>query len=164
MARLPPAVLDGLLVVPIRLFCAMGGNADAQNQATVDTKAAAGRSQKLVMEVERDLGFLPKDREFEKFGDDIESAIPETGRLRFMQVKGRLAGADIITVTRKRMLRSFNKPDDVILAMVAFREDGGHDVGYLSRPPHRKGITTKFSGATVNFSYTQLLAEGVAPS
>jgi len=116
------------------------------------------------MNVELVLGFLPHDREFEKSGDDIESAIPETGRLRFIQVKGRLAGADIITVTRKRILRFFNKPDDVILAMVAFREDGGHDVGYLSRPPHRKGITANFGGATVNFCYTQLLAEGVGPS
>ena len=54
------------------------------------------------MEVERGLGFEPIDREFEKLGYDIESAIPGTGRLRFIEVKGRVAGADTITVTKQR--------------------------------------------------------------
>ncbi len=33
------------------------------------------------MEIERGLGFLPTDREFERLGYDIESRVPGTGKL-----------------------------------------------------------------------------------
>ena len=46
---------------------------------------------------------MPIDREFEKLGYDIESAIPGTGRLRFIEVKGRVAGADTVTVTKNEI-------------------------------------------------------------
>ena len=45
------------------------------------------------MEVERNLGFEPVDREFDKLGYDIESRVPGTGKLRFIEVKGRIQGA-----------------------------------------------------------------------
>jgi hypothetical protein len=167
IAPLPPVVLGGLLVVPVGLMHAMGGAAGPESQSAVDTQAAAARARDIVMEVERSLGFLPTDREFEKLGYDIESRIttgPNQGRLRFIEVKGRIAGADTVTVTKNEILYSFNKPDDFILAMVAFREDGGHDVRYLRRPFHGKGVTTDFAGATVNFPFAQLLAEAAQPS
>lgn len=167
IAPLPPVVLGGLLVVPVGLLHAMGGAAKPESQSTVDTQAAAARAREIVMEIERSLGFLPTDREFEKLGYDIESRItggPNQGRLRFIEVKGRIAGADTLTVTKNEILYSFNKPDDFILAMVAFREDGGHDVRYLRRPFHGKGVTTDFAGATVNFPFAQLLAEAAQPS
>ena len=74
------------------------------------------------MEVERRLGFEPTDREFEKLGYDIESRVPGTGKLRFIEVKGRVSGADTVTVTRNEILYSLNKPDDFILAIVEFRD------------------------------------------
>src|SRR5579883_1347500 len=163
LAPLPPVVLGGLLVAPIGLIRAMGGQPQAV-QAVVDTQVAAARAREIVMEVERSLGFVPVDRESEKLGYDIESAIPGTGRLRFIEVKGRVAGADTVTVTKNEILYSLNKPDDFILAMVAFGADGSHEVRYLRRPFHEKGITTDFAGATVNFPFAQLLAEAAPPS
>ena len=47
----------------------------------------------IIMEIERALGFEPKDREFDQLGYDIESRIPRTGKLRFIEVKGRVSGA-----------------------------------------------------------------------
>jgi len=44
-------------------------------------------------EAGRSLGFEPVDREMEKLGYDIESRIPNSGRLRFIEVKGRISGA-----------------------------------------------------------------------
>lgn len=167
MAPLPPVVLGGLLVVPIGLLRTIGGVEKPQNQSTVDTQAAAARAREIVMEVERSLGFLPTDREFEKLGYDIESRIPsgkDQGRLRFIEVKGRTASADTVTVTKNEILYSFNKPDDFILAMVSFHEDGRYEVRYLRRPFHGKGVTTDFAGATVNFPFAQLLAEATQPS
>jgi Protein NO VEIN, C-terminal len=56
------------------------------------------------MEVERSLGFEPTDRELDKLGYDIESRVPGTGKLRFIEVKRRVSGAATITVTRNEIL------------------------------------------------------------
>ena len=141
----------------------MGGQPQAPRQTAVDTQAAAARARAIVMEIERGLGFEPTDREFEKLGYDIESAIPGTGKLRFIEVKGRVAGADTITVTRNEILYSLNKPDDFILAMVEFGADGSHEVRYLRRPFHEKGVTTDFAGATVNFPFANCSPKRLRP-
>lgn len=72
------------------------------------------------MEVECSLGFLPTDREFQKLGHDVESSVLGTGKLHFVEVKGRVYGAETIKVTRNEILYSLNKPDDFILAIVKF--------------------------------------------
>ena len=72
----------------------MTGQAVAGTPAHLaDTQASAARARAIVMEVERGLGFDPTDREFEKLGYDIESRVPGTGKLRFIEVKGRVSGA-----------------------------------------------------------------------
>ncbi len=164
MAPLPPVVLGGLLVVPAGLLRAMVGAVAEGTASALDTQAAAARARAIVMEIERGLGFVPTDREFEKLGYDIESAVPGTGRLRFIEVKGRVSDADTVTVTKNEILYSLNKPEDFILALVAFRDDGGHEVHYLRRPFHDKGVTTDFAGANVNFPLATLLAEASPPS
>ena len=66
------------------------------------------------------------DREFEKLGYDIESRDPRSGELRFLEVKGRVEGADTVTVTRNEILYSLNKPEQFILALVEFLGTGQH--------------------------------------
>ena len=124
VSALPPVVLGGVIVVPLGLITRMTGKALTASATTMDTQASAARARAIVMQVERQLGFVPADRETEKLGYDIESSIPGTGRLRFIEVKGRVAGAATITVTRNEILYSLNKPDDFILAIVEFRDDG----------------------------------------
>lgn len=160
LAPLPPVVLGGQLVAPIGLIRAMGGQPLASAQDPVDTQAAAARAREIVMEVERNLGFVPTDREFEKLGYDIESAIPGTGRLRFIEVKGRVASADTVTVTKNEILYSLNKPDDFILAMVAFGADGSHEVRYLRRP---FGQEPDFGVTSVNYEFSELLRRAEVP-
>ena len=158
LAPLPPVVLGGLLVVPIGLLRAMGA-APATAGHPVDTEASAARARAIVMEVERSLGFVPVDREREKLGYDIESAVPGTGRLRFIEVKGRVAGADTVTVTKNEILTSLNKPDDFILAIVAFEGDA-HTVHYIRRPFRAE---PDFAAASVNYELTKLLAMAEEP-
>jgi hypothetical protein len=81
------------------------------------TQAVAARARAIVMEVERGLGFQPTDREYERLGYDIESRVPGTGRLRFIEVRGRVSGAATLTVTKNEILYRLNKPDDFILAI-----------------------------------------------
>jgi Domain of unknown function (DUF3883) len=129
-----------------------------------DTQLSAARARAAVMQAERDLGFDPTDREFEKLGYDVESRIPGSGRLRFLEVKGRVSGADTVTVTKNEILYSFNKPDDFILAMVEFLDGETHRVHYLRRPFERSGLTTDFNGASVNFPFADLLARAGEPT
>ena len=56
-----------------------------------DTQAVAAQARAIVMDTERRLRFDPTDRELEKLGYDIESRVPATGTLPFIEVKG--AGA-----------------------------------------------------------------------
>jgi hypothetical protein len=145
ISALPPVVLGGLVVVPMGLIAAMSGRTLPSPASAADTQAAAARARAIVMEVERGLGFEPTDREFEKLGYDIESRVPGTGRLRFIEVKGRVAGADTVTVTKNEILYSLNKPDDFILALVEFLQGDAHRVHYLRRPFRREpdfGVTS----------------------
>jgi SNF2 family DNA or RNA helicase len=157
---LPPVVLGGLLVVPAGLLASMMGRPAASLAASRDTQAAAARARVVVMEIERRLGFEPTDRETEKLGYDIESRVPGTGRLRFIEVKGRVAGAATITVTKNEILYSLNKPDEFILAIVEFRNDDTHHVHYLRRPFQRE---PDFGVTSVNYDFAELLTRAEAP-
>ena len=161
LAPLPPIVLGGVLVLPARVLEFMAGRAPAVVRDAVDTQAAAARARAIVMDAERGLGFAPVDREFEKLGYDIESAVPGAGRLRFIEVKGRVSGAPTITVTRNEILYSLNKPDDFILAIVEFYPSGGHRVHYARRPFNRE---PDFHAASVNYEFDELIARSAPPS
>jgi SNF2 family DNA or RNA helicase len=159
IAPLPPVVIGGLLIIPAELIAQITGKPVAMQ--LVDTQAVAAKAREIVMDVERRLGFIPKDREFEKLGYDIESAVPGTGKLRFIEVKGRASGAETVTVTRNEILYSLNKPDDFILAMVEFFPDGSHNVRYSRRPFRRE---PDFGAASVNYYFTDLLAQAGEPT
>ena len=123
LSPLPPVVIGGMLVVPIGLLAKMAPDRIKAPSVSPDTQAAAARARQIVMDVEKRLGYVPVDRELEKLGYDIESRVPGTGRLRFLEVKGRAESASTITVTKNEVLYSLNKPDDFILAIVEFKGD-----------------------------------------
>jgi len=164
IAALPPVVLGGLIVVPAGLLSAITGTPLPAATHPSDTQASAARARAIIMEVERGLGFAPVDRELEKLGYDIESRDPATGKLRFIEVKGRVQDAETITVTKNEILYALNTPDAFIFAMVAFLPDGSHRVHYLRRPFEGRGITTSFNGASVNFPFADLLARATTPA
>jgi len=160
IAALPPVILGGLIVVPAGLIAAITGRPLPASHP-VETQASAARARAIVMEIERRLGFEPVDREHERLGYDIESHDPASGRLRFIEVKGRVAGAETITVTRNEILSSLNTPDQYILALVEFQPHGTHRVAYLRRPFQRE---PDFAVTSVNYSFAELLARTTEPS
>ena len=160
LSALPPVILGGVLVVPRGLIAAISGKPHEPDRRAIDTQESAARARAIIMETERTLGFDPTDRETEKLGYDIESRIPGTGRLRFVEVKGRVHDADTITVTRNEILYSMNKPEDYRLAIVEFLDDGSHRVHYLREPFRRE---PDFDAASVNYSFKDLLARAEAP-
>ncbi|GIX32362.1 MAG: RNA helicase [Lysobacterales bacterium] len=160
IAPLPPVVVGGVLVVPAGLIALASGRPPPSAAVSADREAIAARARAIVMEVERSLGYDPVDVEHEKLGYDIESRIPGTGRLRFLEVKGRVAGAETITVTKNEILTSLNKPDDYILAIVEF-EGETHRVHYLRQPFRRE---PDFGVTSVNYDLTELLARAQPPA
>ena len=161
ISPLPPVILGGLLVVPKGLVDAMSGRESAGPRTAVDTQKSAARARSIIMETERNLGFDPTDREFEKLGYDIESRVPDTGKLRFIEVKGRVSGASTVTVTRNEILYSLNKPEDFILGIVEFLDDGEHRVHYVREPFKRE---PDFGVTSVNYDFAELLARAEPPS
>jgi hypothetical protein len=155
ISALPPVVLGGLVVIPLGLIAKMRGQTLTTERIAVDKQAVAARARAIIMEVERRLGFEPIDREFEKLGYDIESKDPRTGKLRFIEVKGRASGEQTLTVSRNEILYSLNTPDDFILGMVEFIDGDSHRVHYLRRPFHRE---PDFHVTSVNYSFPELLA------
>ena len=113
IAPLPPEVCGVALVVPANLLGDRQADdvsatkaedvADALSRAEVEAKAMDA-----VMAEERDLGFEPRDVSSENRGYDIESRNPQSGGLRFIEVKGRRADANAVTITRNEMLTALN--------------------------------------------------------
>jgi hypothetical protein len=164
ISPLPPVVLGGLLVVPMGLIRTMIDTtciAPMAPDGSENTQISAARARAIVMEMERTLGFEPTDREFEKLGYDIESRIPGTGKLRFIEVKGRVSGAPTITVTRNEILYSLNKPDDFILAIVEFTGDATHNLHYVRQPFKRE---PDFGVTSVNYDFSELILRAGALS
>jgi hypothetical protein len=161
ISALPPVVIAGLMIVPMGLIANMTGRVEPSLVNAVNTQAAAARARAIVMAVERQLGFEPTDREYEKLGYDIESRVPGTGKLRFIEVKGRITGADTVTVTKNEILTSMNKPDEFILALVEFVDGDQHRVHYLRRPFRRE---PDFGVTSVNYNFAELLARAAEPS
>ena len=160
ISPLPPFVLGGLLVVPKGLIDTMEGRKPIGSRTAIDTQESAARARSIIMETERSLGFDPTDREFEKLGYDIESRVPDTGKLRFIEVKGRVSGASTVTVTRNEILYSLNKPEDFILGIVEFLDDGAHRVHYVREPFKRE---PDFGVTSVNYDFAELLARAKPP-
>ncbi len=108
-----------------------------------------------VMDLERNLGYVPRDVSKDNCGYDIESKIPGTGQLRFIEVKGRVAGAKTVTITKNEILTSLNKPDEFILVIV---EVDGETMKphYIRQPFHRE---PDFGVTSVNYDLEDLLVQ-----
>jgi hypothetical protein len=161
ISPLPPVIQGGFLVIPIGLIRAMQGKEPTSSRYAIDTQASAARARAIVMDVERSLGFEPTDRELEKLGYDVESRVPDTGKLRFIEVKGRVSGAPIITVTRNEVLYSLNKPEDFILAIVEFFDETKHKVHYIRQPFKRE---PDFDVVSQNYDFASLISRDEMPT
>jgi len=96
------------------------------------------------MDLERSLKYSPRDVSQDNCGYDIESAIADSGKLRFIEVKGRLQGAKTVTVTKNEILTALNKPDDFILAIVLVpptEESLSADPWQIGDPAAKYGIS-----------------------
>jgi superfamily II DNA or RNA helicase len=156
LSMLPPQLVGAALIVPIGYFGPKTATIDLAARAEVERIAM-----QAIMDTERRLGFVPRDVSSENLGYDIESAIPGSGRLRFLEVKGRSADATHVTVTKNELLAALNKPDDFILALVLVSPNEAPVIRY------RRALVTRdpeFATTSVNFDIAQLLAQASEPA
>ncbi len=141
-----PVALGGALVVPaglLRKLKSDGADADKGGAPFSSDAAARRRVEMLAMDavrqVEETAGCRVVDVAADKCGWDLTSYPPATdGKLadpRHIEVKGRVRGADTITVTRNEILYALNQADKFILAIVIVSEDDSVEGPYYLRDP-----------------------------
>jgi len=117
----PPRVKGGALIVPSGLLRKLRGEAPpvaVPDADGVDKAEVERLAMEAVFAAERALGRVPRDRSAERgIGYDIESRSKD-GRLHFIEVKGRAAGADQVTLTKTEILCALNEPERFRLALV----------------------------------------------
>ncbi len=118
----PPIIVGGSLVIPMGLLCILTRQ-PLPDFGSGDRRSVELAAMNAVMDIERRLGYIPTDVSKQNCGYDIESEIPKerqdgSGCLRFIEVKGRQAGAETVTVTKNEMLHALNSPNEYILAIV----------------------------------------------
>nr|WP_237743504.1 DUF3883 domain-containing protein [Pleurocapsa sp. PCC 7319] len=167
LSPLPPVVVGGALVIAIGLLQKLQGKSQPKAQMFArETKRVEMFAMNAVIAAEKKLGHEPRDVSSLKCGYDIESRIPETGALRFIEVKGRIEGAETVTVTKNEIITALNKPDNYILAVVEVpiseestdRDDA--NVYYLRQPFQKE---PDFGVTSVNYNLKELKKRSQKP-
>ncbi len=161
---LPPVVAGGALVVPQGLLDRLAGRRDApvatyaKDTAEVDRRAVAA-----VLAAERAIGRHPEEMPHNNPGFDIRSRTDD-GHWVFIEVKGRIAGAEDFVVTRNEVLYGKNA-DRYRLALVRVSPDGPeHDeIRYLVDPFARFDFGD-FAADGVRGDWAKEWAKGGPPS
>ena len=170
IAARPPVILGGALVIPAGLLATLTGTTEqpsfcADSSTRRETELAAMQA---VMERERALGYEPSDVSADKCGYDIESKVPgalqnDQPVLRFIEVKGRAAGAATVTVTRNEILTALNQPHSYILAIAEVTDGVCTRLQYLQHafkaPPDFSVESCTYNIAAL-LQHAQMLEEG----
>ena len=159
ISAMPPVTVGGAIIIPRGLLNRITGTpgtfaTDAMARQQIELAAM-----KAVMDIEKSLGYSPRDVSRDKCGYDIESTIPQDKRgnqapLRFIEVKGRTQGADTVTVSKNEILTAFNKPDQFILAIVEV--DGANSQTVYLKSPFRE--RPDFAATSINYNIFELMS------
>jgi superfamily II DNA or RNA helicase len=161
ISPLPPVAIGGALIVPIGLLARLGVMPDDSQALFVrDTARSEKMAMDAVMAAERALGYVPRDVSVDKLGYDIESSVPGTGLLRFIEVKGRIHDAQTVTITKGEILTGLNKPDHFILA-IGLVNGEAIELRYVRQPFQRE---PDFGVTSVNYGLPELLQRGSDPA
>ena len=170
LSALPPRVVGGALVLPAGLLERLKGGTGLIDPAAdvVARREVERRAINAVLKAEDEAGWEAEDMNEthpNHPGYDICSTRrgSTVSEYRYIEVKGRVTGADVVTVSRNEILTSLNEPDRWLLALVEVRPEGGEEVRYLHRPFDAGTRDCLFDVTSVNFDWKALWARGQAP-
>ena len=168
---LPPVIVGGALVVPAALVRARVDGGPETEPSALSRREVEDRAIAKVLATEDALGWDPQDlNELHRNhpGYDIRSTRRahdgQPTDVRHLEVKGRIAGAPTVTVSRNEILTSMNEPERFILALVEVSPGGGELVRYLRRPFEGRSEDFVFEVTSVNFTWSALWDRAEAPS
>jgi superfamily II DNA or RNA helicase len=151
----PPVVIGVTVVVPIGALLG-----DRTPFELTDTRITEAIAMQAVMQAEINLGNHPRDVSQDNVGYDIESLDPRVGRLRFIEVKGRRARADTVTITRNEILTGINAADQFTLAVVEVEDHQAGVTHYVHNPFKKE---PDFGVTSVNYDLNELLEKSFIP-
>ena len=170
LSALPPRVVGGALVLPAGLLERLKGQTSPINPAAdvVSRREVERRAVNAVLQAEDEAGWEAEDMNEthpNHPGYDICSTRrgSTVSEYRYIEVKGRVTGADVVTVSRNEILTSLNEPVRWLLALVEVRPEGGEEIRYLHRPFDAGTRDYLFDVTSVNFDWKALWAKGQAP-
>ena len=149
-----PIIKGGALIVPIGfLNQSIGKTKDTSVDASARKKIEL-LAMKAVINAEKELGRTPKDvTSIKGIGYDIES-IDKEGNLFFIEVKGRIEGADSITLTYNERQCAKNTPKNFRLAISIISD------GLASKPKYISNVdwgTPGFASESENYNLNKIL-------
>jgi superfamily II DNA or RNA helicase len=159
----PPRVRGGMVVIPRGLL-------DARKAPSVPShfaedpaarKAIELAAMQAVMAAERALGHAPLDVSAQRIGYDIASHDLKSGHMRFIEVKGRIDGADSVMITRQEVITSLHEPEKFILAIVSVTDGFAHAPRYVRGPLVER--EPSFLETAIQFDLRRLLERAEAP-
>jgi len=164
LASLLPTPAAVALVVPRGLLDQLQGAmpSDIIDRAS-DRAVVERRAVDAVIATELSLGRRPQEQPHNNPGYDIKS-YTQDGHLLMIEVKGRIEGAETVTVTRNEILTGLNTPR-FVLALVEVSPHGpSRDVVRYLRHPFTGDEETYFDMTSVNFTWDRLFERAVTPS
>ena len=165
----PPRVRGGMVVIPRGLLEARKSQAQPQGAAPrgfaedpVARRAIELAAMQVVIATEEELGNIPQDVSSQKIGYDIASYDPRNQHYRFIEVKGRIDGADSVMITRQEVITSLHEPDRYILAIVQVEN------GFAHAPRYVRGALDdrepRFDQSAIQYNLKRLLERAVEPA
>jgi SNF2 family DNA or RNA helicase len=163
LSPLPPVVAGGALVAPAGLLASLLGVspeeiADHARERSRTERAAVD----AVLAAEERVGRRPREMPPNNKGYDIESK-DQYGALWFIEVKGRIAGAETFTITRSEIGVGRNKPDRHILALVEVDSSATQEVRYVRQAFEEVG-ELPFGTISVNLKWRSYFDRGEVPA
>jgi hypothetical protein len=156
-----PVILGGALVVPAGLLRKLRGEGPALSAADATARQRIERlAMQAVIRAEEAKGHRVVDVSAHKCGWDLSSYPPPVGSTqpdpKHIEVKGRVKGADTITVTRNEILYAFNQGDKFVLAIVFVNPDDSTEGPYFLANPFQR--EPDWGAASVTYNIAELLS------
>ena len=170
IAPAAPIIVGAALVIPAGMLAAVtAGPASEQTVEAplhaVERKEVERRAVDAVLAAEERLRGKPAtEMPPNNPGYDIRSATPNDSPL-FIEVKGRISGADTFVVTQNELRFAANVPESYILAMVAVSPLGpDHDEVRYLRHPYGADLVLPFAAVAATLDWSNYFARGGSPA
>ena len=171
LRALPPKVVGGALVIPASLLTDEDDQSVVPDVFGIDRGEVEQRAVDAVLAAEAARGWTAVDMNEEQPnhpGYDVRSvrkvSPDEPEQVRHIEVKGRIAGATTVTVSRNEILTSLNSLDKYVLALVRVSPDGTDTVRYLKHPFESAMEDILFDVCSVNFVWSDLWDRAESPA